>query len=770
MISNSQTLIARQYGSGYTQGINSQPGLMDQYFNLGSIILYDTRVIIDGSNLYHFLYYHYKVAVQYGGDYDHYARKCKRFFNTLTACNIRPYVVFDGGYDPDDRKLPTVLERMENRRTRAANICIKGRGCILPLLAYETFHLVLKELGIPHVSCVYEADREIAVLANKWKCPVMSNDSDFFVFGMDGGFVPLDYMNLTLCVFNQETEVASVLEPGQKLGKNEYCYIPVKYYNYEMFTKHFKKSDTSFILPLFATLTGNDYINASILANFYASIHVPKNPSKKGFKLNTQTHMLAVLYWIDSVESWEYAIQHVVGHIKSDEKEMVREKVWTSFHSYVNIDDFSDVEIDIILEAQNVKAGNEIENKDVPKLTDFFKQEIPSWFVKKLRNCEITGFFLQNVVVNHRVIFNCQIEILRELSTYACSRDFRSVIYGVTMNSKRKENEAFKDSRKNSIEEYDRDIKNTKKYYVRPQTSVINDATVQSLPSISQVPELNQSERKNILFGALGFNMSTIDVENDSSLTLLGILSYWIGHAQPQVTESHLWSVILSVFVLHIRALQWLEDKRGFGLQPVVPEMFSDVVKAIENASDKEIDNFMKHMEKNRSKPDHSSKNPQEMRVIHGFSQFQACLVDVIYLNQVLLSPVVIPSPGVILNCTFVYNLCRDLETRPKPDFYSEEILTKESPLHRLFLLWKDSVINLCQSASPDSFDYSNRGTSVRTKKKSKSGKAKKGKRDRVVEHAGSDSDSSDKDAETRDELTVNCDVNNRFAMLGLDE
>jgi len=754
-------------------GVRGLATLVDDNKNvlLADHKLHDTRVIIDGSNLYHFLYYHYHVAVQYGGDYDHYARKCKRFFNTLSACNIEPYVVFDGGYDPDDRKLPTVLERMESRRTRAAQICAKGRGCILPLLAYETFTEVLKELGVAHVSCVYEADDEIATLAHKWKCPVLSNDSDFFVYGIDGGYVPLDYMNLTLCVYNTETDEAMQKEPSQEIGKHEFCYIPVKFYHFEMFTKYFKKEDTSFILPLFATLTGNDFINPSELANFYSSIHVPKNPDKKGFRLNAQTHMLAVLYWLDCVEGWEKALQHVVGHLSSEHRPEMKNKLLTSFQNYMNIDVFSHFNVAEFLDSQRQISAVDITKPSMlPTMLDFDENALPLWFVERLRNCSINGLFLQNVAVNHRVIFNCQVENIRETSTFAISRDIRSVIYGIVTNMDTKA-DSFKDSRKNCVEEYDRIIKDTKKVYVRPKKRLSFRDTVYNVPSLDSLTGIGKNERKELLFSVLGLSScEDNDKMDDAGLMFTGILAYWIKHAQPKVTESHLSAVLLCMIWLHVRATQWLDSKRSFGSDPVTPKFFKNIVCAIEETSEKAIENFLKHMEKNRTKPDHSSKNPHEIKVIHGFAHFQVCYLDAVLLNQVLLSPVTFPSPSVILNCMFVYNLCKDLETRSKPESYIEEILTRQSPLLTLFASWKDWVISLCTTNATDSFDEEKKAKSVRSKKKkAKSGKAKKMKQASEKEDKCGEN-TCEEDGECLPDLPDDYDVNNRFALLGLGD
>lgn len=65
---------------------------------------------------------------------------------------------------------------------------------VLPLLVKIVFLMVLKEFDIEVVQCQNEADGDIAALARGLKCPVVSNDSDFYV--MDVLVIPLALMEL----------------------------------------------------------------------------------------------------------------------------------------------------------------------------------------------------------------------------------------------------------------------------------------------------------------------------------------------------------------------------------------------------------------------------------------------------------------------------------------------------------------------------------------------------------------------------------------------
>lgn len=51
---------------------------------------------------------------------------------------------------------------------------------VMPIITRDTFIAVLMEITIPFVVCDFEADIEIANLANQFNCPVLSDDSDFY--------------------------------------------------------------------------------------------------------------------------------------------------------------------------------------------------------------------------------------------------------------------------------------------------------------------------------------------------------------------------------------------------------------------------------------------------------------------------------------------------------------------------------------------------------------------------------------------------------------
>ena len=226
-------------------GIMGIPGLttfVDENSHLlTDLELHDTKLLIDGNNLYHFLYYFFKIPTQYGGDYSEFENGIRYFFETLSLCRIWPHVIFDGALDREQKKFSTCIKRAKNRLQIAESLSLGQRGKMLPVLAFETFRCVLIDLDIPHVTCDYEADNQIAALGSQWGCPVLTNDSDFFIYDLKGGYIVLDYLNLH--VHTKEAKPPS---------EEQYSYLSVEVYYFNTFMSQLSTEDKR-IVPLFAT-------------------------------------------------------------------------------------------------------------------------------------------------------------------------------------------------------------------------------------------------------------------------------------------------------------------------------------------------------------------------------------------------------------------------------------------------------------------------------------------------------------------------------------
>ncbi|KAI1283145.1 Protein asteroid -like protein 1 [Halotydeus destructor] len=164
--------------------------------------LKETRLLFDGSALLRFFFNNSREAqldCQFGGNYVNYAKTVTRFFENLKKHNVLPYVIFQGSQNYGAREEATLLkDRMEVAKLRTlANYSkqlevdnLRQLG-IDPscLLADKVLRSVLKELDIPHIRTVRFSHEIVGNLAIKLKCPVFSDDSNFYLCNLPGGFI-----------------------------------------------------------------------------------------------------------------------------------------------------------------------------------------------------------------------------------------------------------------------------------------------------------------------------------------------------------------------------------------------------------------------------------------------------------------------------------------------------------------------------------------------------------------------------------------------------
>ena len=148
-------------------------------------------LVVDGNCVLHELH---NAEWSNGGQYREFSNSVRRFYRRLLQSGITPIVVFDGVVE--SQKVDTLLKRKQDwvdiihkritDNVTREQIC---RGRILPPLTSEVYRMTLHGLDIQFCVADAEADVVIARLANHYRCPVLSSDSDFYVFHLVGGFI-----------------------------------------------------------------------------------------------------------------------------------------------------------------------------------------------------------------------------------------------------------------------------------------------------------------------------------------------------------------------------------------------------------------------------------------------------------------------------------------------------------------------------------------------------------------------------------------------------
>lgn len=157
-------------------------------------------IVIDGNGLCHQLYHQKNCDWKLGGEYPEFYSKVKHFFEQILHAGVKPVVIFDGSHD--QRKMETVLRRKEEKNIEILKSQESGcwsRASVSPILMLQTFINVIKDLKVKLYVAACEADKEVAAVANSLRCPVLSTDSDYFMFELRHGYIPFDKFSITTC-------------------------------------------------------------------------------------------------------------------------------------------------------------------------------------------------------------------------------------------------------------------------------------------------------------------------------------------------------------------------------------------------------------------------------------------------------------------------------------------------------------------------------------------------------------------------------------------
>ena len=739
---------------GFTSYVDSnQHFLQDHRFH-------DSKIVIDGNNLYYFLYYYCHVRYQFGGDYDQYFRKVIEIFQTLKACNIEPFVVFDGGYEADGRKLRTVIYRAEERIHLAGLIVNGKRGKVLPVLAYETFKMALDFIGVPHATCDFEADSQLVTLANLWNCPILSNDSDFFIFNLKAGLIILDYVDFRI-TYGEDEETHT-----------RFPYIPTQLFHIEHFVNSVKGVNKS-CMPLFATLVGNDLVDARVFEPFFSQLKYCQKYKKKKLTSNKFSKMVAILNWLKHNNNITDAIESVLAHFNSEHRNRVLKIITRSVDSYADPEVFDSFDLQKYFEGDS-RAEAALNNEHCKA---YNRTSLPVWFVQSLRCGDHCGFYIQNSVVLHRVIQQTQVEDLRNPSTYIMSERIRKVMYGILL---KEDLTSLKDERPTlkaqTVEEY---VRKCKHFVKTPVTPIMKLPEYGSLPGLSDVPCCSLTRRRQIVMESVSVSADFVNLFSRDLQLFMEAVIFWLNNSKPNITRHHLDAVLVCIIFLHAKAklqhscsgqqtagLSLLHTNQGNDEDSSVSDVSQSagqlsVSESCDVATEKELgmvcSNLCKH---HRDMQKVTNTNPIEPEITHGFAQLQACVLDVIHLNHVLQYPFSKPALPKLMNCTFLYNFCRDLRSRVDSNHCIQGMLIRDSPLADLFTKMQAAILGAVSSeVFRDSVGKIKKTARKRDKKKEKT----------VPASETVDDDSENSNTENMFDVIANCDLNNKFSALLLD-
>ncbi|KAK5855191.1 hypothetical protein PBY51_005320 [Eleginops maclovinus] len=632
----------------------------------------DSRLVIDGCSLFFRLYFNYGLDQQHGGDYDAFASLLSQFLCALEACNIQPYVVLDGGIDPSDKKFPTLRQRLQSKIKEADNLSHGRNGSVLPLLTRNVFIEVLIQRGVPVIQCPAEADWEIACLAHQWKCPVLTNDSDFYIFDLPGGYLPLHYFQWT-----------------NLNGKASHRYISARCYTTAGICRLFGGMNQQ-LLPLFAVLVGNDYGTPKdadeLLGMLDAGALVKGGGRGKGRA--PASRIEGLLLWLSSFSSPGEALEEVSRLMgekdrgqrgKGGEKAGLSSQLWAGMQEY-HITPQSSL-------AHWFSGGKAAPGRPSSRLPECLSLAAAQGQLAPL---------VVDAIVMHRVLLIPQVENSKLASSHCGASTIRQAIYGillqrgqdvqaedVTAQEKIKQgmrggrgqggrgqrggqvgrgrgqgvivpqqhgvNVGFSNSVATvhaqgssglmCVEEYDRVDLNLKKNNL----AVPRLRTPLHLDTLGQAPV---AVRLGVLLDVLGMKESALVPVRPHLRLAVAVTSFWLRVATPTPSQPQVQALVLGM----------IYGELSLNNQPGATH-HQQAIPQLNWAAERQV---CTGLDRQRVRP--GERRGLDVGAAHSFSQWQACLWSALCLNQLLLLPLPEPHISWLYSGTLVHGLLRFLK------------------------------------------------------------------------------------------------------------
>lgn len=590
----------------------------------------NSKIIIDGDCLTSSMFFQMKYKNScFGGDYDVYAAAVKDFLNMLIECKITPYVLFDGANS--EKKFESLKTRMKERVRRTMNVNNHKKG-ILPLLVGEVCKSIVKKMNIQMLICDFECHQEVASLAKYFDCPVLSQESDYFVYEVQ--YIPF--------ICDESTHLLNLhKKPGIQGDKK---ILECNIFDRNRFLSVFELSQD--ILPVLSIFLGNDFIN----------------------RMGNTAHLYKFFSITDSQGYVETIIKWLAGKNATE----VLEKLLQFFNescSYAKQEKL--LEILNWFQCKESKFAKYFETQSVNDIDSLF--DVPKDFLKKYRN-NFYYHHLLNMILYDKYFPKAQIELAEKSSSHSNSFPIISVIYKILKNNSESDlifYGQFENSLKaKTIEKCSKDV-----------------------PNLEQIQTMDCNARLSIFLEILGieksFFQNCIAYFPKSWHIFLIAIKYFKMHSDIEL--SFVYSLILSKIMITLNDMKDGSKMYKFYGQSKHIEPVSTALRKIHRKDCNTALHYIycySHIKKDLRK----NFKLYDLGLVHCMSEFQSCLFHVNMLNGVFNKPYEDCNVWECYNGTFLYNICFEVNKQNVDFIY--HLLERSPTVSNLFSTIIENVIH----------------------------------------------------------------------------
>ncbi|XP_016297497.1 protein asteroid homolog 1-like isoform X2 [Sinocyclocheilus anshuiensis] len=622
--------------------------------------------------------------------------------------------------DQTDKKFKTLQERAQSKIREAHALSRGFHGSVLPLLAREVFIQALSELGVPLVQCISEADFEIASLAKHWGCPVLTNDSDFYIFDLKGGYLPFSFF--------QWNNVS---------GKSMERYIPARNFTVNRFCLHFNHMNQQ-LLPLFAVVIGNDYTPAKITEIFFSRVELERVPSGRKYGRSSSPRIEGFLLWLSQFTSPVDALEDVLEILGEQRKGNLRMQLSAGMQDYQlpqrsSLAQYFSSPQPALPDAQGLPAA-------------LVSQ--PEWLLRMVASGKLSSFVL-DVLVHQKVLLVAQVENSNLPSSHTTSLSIRKTIYSLLLEKARQDSQMPQGVNQRGrgrqshgkggqqcgipcVDEYDRQELNLKKNTVeahRPSCVPQLD-----LASIDKAPI---QMRLQVLLGTLGVMDHVLQPLPPHLCLPVCVTYFWMNNCKPKPSQPLLQAILLG---LVYGELSW---RRAHPNDPLFG-----------SKSSASVCQRLSHLRVNPGQ-----RRGLDLGVAHLLSQWQSCMWVAMFLNQLLCFP--LPEP----QCAWVFSgtLLHGLEAAIRGGHQCEALLAGDAVAWQLYSILLEALTGPAVSAT------ASRGRGEGQRQAQQRGRGQGG-RGRGNEGRGRGNRGGKRGNSSRGTTSSDSAVDNRFALLTFDD
>jgi hypothetical protein len=590
--------------------------------------LHDTKLLIDGhylqSNLYRLSSAQQKDYI-YSTDYTTYAQTIRRFLRRLNICKIVPIIVYDGSINPEKYKTC-----FDDRIKEIKSIQRNGYNCKFesPTLANYVFASVMREFGVDIIQTNSETLAQIVSLANQLKCPLMSDKTDFIVFDIEYGLIQPERLRF----------IRSQLHYNS-FG-NYWYFICKRYHINNLCDKYWGLRKE--VIPLFATIMENNFIDGSKYRELYRinceSSRLLVDENKRIQKMDILLNWLRNKDLGQALDTLRPFLRENAFECGGDESEPKIRKLMKKFEFHGK-----DSVLTKYLSEFKIEEEKSLRETKVLAEGDNELPTLPNWFLDEYHRGIIRPSLMNIVQMKTHVLYP-QIEDFSLPSTFECTLSLRKFLYGIL----RTETDVM-----TPIKVLDRNGFDGCEDKVTPLRFIDN----KEIPILSTVRKLDIEERKALFMTILDISQSFINRSkvslmlfdwseetdmNDSWTFLIIVMRYWVANNKQYEWKPFIGALILSL-IFYSRGDLETEDK------------WTELCTAQE-VNDK-----------------------FEPKIVHYFSQFQACLHVINFINSTLGYPIREGTPYYCLNGVFLYNAFVNLSLNEDHEQYISQLFGKWS-------------------------------------------------------------------------------------------